>query len=174
MEERPRVAVPAPVQSYADLERTLRDSTVADALGEITEDRGQVIVRYAPERRLEVLAVLKAMGFTLYSFCAPVDWPDQDRIEILDHVYSVERRQRVTAKCDLPRNSPRVDSATGVYAGADWHEREAHEMMGVFFAGHPRLRRLLLPDWFEGFPLRKDFELAARVEKPWPGESFSG
>ena len=57
----------------------------------------------------------------------------------------------------------------GVYAGANWHEREAWEMFGIRFAGHPDLRHLYLPSDFEGHPLRKDFPLLARMVKPWPG-----
>ena len=56
-----------------------------------------------------------------------------------------------------------------MYAGANWHERETHEMFGIEFAGHPDLRNMYLPTEFEGFPLRKDFPLLARMVKPWPG-----
>ena len=62
----------------------------------------------------------------------------------------------------------------GVYAGAGWHERETHEMFGIDFAGHEPLDTLLLPDGFEGHPLRKDFVLASRVAKPWPGAKEPG
>jgi NADH-quinone oxidoreductase subunit C len=154
------------------------ESDVRAVLGEkIVEaeiNRGQLIVRVAPEGRPEALAVLKTLGFTYYSFCCGVDWPDEDRIEILDHVFSIGRNAQVTLKCSVPRSEPRVPSAIGVYKGADWHERETWELFGVVFVGHPRLRRLLLPDWQEGFPMRKDYVLRARVEKPWPGEFFSG
>jgi NADH-quinone oxidoreductase subunit C len=65
-------------------------------------------------------------------------------------------------------------TATGVYRGAAWHERETHEMFGVVFDGHPGLDPLLLPDGFDGVPLRKDFVLAARREKDWPGAKEPG
>ena len=61
-----------------------------------------------------------------------------------------------------------------MYAGAGWHERETHEMFGIDFAGHRDLDPLLLPDGFEGHPLRKDFVLASRVAKPWPGAKEPG
>lgn len=121
-----------------------------------------------------MLAVLKGMGFTFYVFCAAVDWPDESRFEVLDHVFSPDDDLWVTIRCDVPRGNPRIATGTGIYGGADWHERETAEMFGIVFQGHPRLARLLLPDWFEGYPLRKDFELAPRVEKPWPGASFEG
>jgi NADH-quinone oxidoreductase subunit C len=141
---------------------------------EAIQNRGQLIIRVASEHRPEALAVLKSLSFTYYSFCCAVDWPEEDRIEILDSVHSIDRNVRVTLKCDVPRSEPRVPTATTVYGGADWHERETWELFGVIFTGHPRLRRLLLPDWQEGFPMRKDYVLRARVEKPWPGEFFSG
>ena len=69
---------------------------------------------------------------------------------------------------------PRLATATGVYRGAAWHERETHEMFGVVFDGHPGLGPLLLPDGFDGVPLRKDFVLAARRAKEWPGAKEPG
>jgi NADH-quinone oxidoreductase subunit C len=75
----------------------------------------------------------------------------------------------VTVKADVPDDTMTVDSVADVYAGANWHEREAHEMFGIVFAGHPDLRNMYLPVDFEGHPLRKDFPLLARMVKPWPG-----
>ena len=67
------------------------------------------------------------------------------------------------------RHAPHAESWVSVYPGADWHEREAWEMYGIVFDGHPSLRHLYLPSEFEGHPLRKDFPLLAREVKPWPG-----
>jgi len=72
-------------------------------------------------------------------------------------------------KADVPDDNPVIDTWIPVYAGADWHEREAWEMFGVVFNGHPDLRHIYLPSEFEGHPLRKDFPLLARRVKPWPG-----
>ncbi|MEV4611641.1 NADH-quinone oxidoreductase subunit C [Kitasatospora sp. NPDC049258] len=74
----------------------------------------------------------------------------------------------------IPRDKAVLPTAVQVYAGAGWHERETHEMFGIDFAGHPHLITLLLPDGFEGHPLRKDFVLAARVAKAWPGAKEPG
>ncbi len=74
----------------------------------------------------------------------------------------------------VPRESPRLASLTELYAGANWHERETFEMFGIEFDGHPNLIPLLLPDGFEGNPLRKEFVLASRVAKPWPGAKEPG
>ena len=163
----------APDAVLQDLENELRVQ-LGDALIEAKEDRGQLIFRVPSERRPEVLGILKALGYSFYSFCFAVDWPDDNRFEVVDHVFSPQDRTRVSVKCDVPRDNPRVPTAIKVYAGADWHERETWELFGIVFIGHPRLRRLLLPDWQEGFPMRKDYVLRARVEKPWPGEFFSG
>ena len=93
---------------------------------------------------------------------------------IVAHVYSVADRLRLLLRTRVPREEPRLASLVGVYAGAAWHERETYEMFGVVFEGHPDLRPLLLPDGFEGHPLRKDFVLAARVAKAWPGATEPG
>jgi NADH-quinone oxidoreductase subunit C len=94
--------------------------------------------------------------------------------DVVLSVYSATRRHRALLRTRVPRDSPRLDSLTGVFAGADWHERETYEMFGIDFAGHPGLVPLLLPPGFEGHPLRKDFVLAARVAKAWPGEKEPG
>lgn len=90
------------------------------------------------------------------------------RFQAFARVHSIAEGVGVTVKADID-DSMTIDTWTGVYAGADWHERESWEMFGVTFAGHPRLRHLYLPSEFEGHPLRKDFPLLARVVKPWPG-----
>jgi NADH-quinone oxidoreductase subunit C len=75
----------------------------------------------------------------------------------------------LTLKVDVPDDTLTVPTWMFTYAGADWHERETNEMFGIVFAGHPDLRHIYLPTEFEGYPLRKDFPLLARVVKPWPG-----
>lgn len=89
--------------------------------------------------------------------------------QILAHASSPMRGVAVTLKTELPEDSPTIDSISGVFAGANWHERECHEMFGIEFDGHPDLSKLYLPDEFEGHPLRKSFLLGAREIKPWPG-----
>ncbi|MEE1735686.1 NADH-quinone oxidoreductase subunit C [Streptomyces sp. BE147] len=82
--------------------------------------------------------------------------------------------RRLLIRTTVPHEAPVLPSAIGVYAGAEWHERETHEMFGIGFEGHPHLVPLLLPEGFEGHPLRKDFVLAARVAKAWPGAKEPG
>lgn len=91
------------------------------------------------------------------------------RFQVLARVFSTTAKVGVTLKADLDEADPRLGSWVGVYRGADWHEREAWEMYGFSFDGHPGLRHMYLPGEFEGHPLRKDFPLLAREVKPWPG-----
>ena len=91
------------------------------------------------------------------------------RFQVFARLYDVERKFGITIKADLDDDAPCVETIVPVFRGADWHERETWEMFGFDFIGHPNLRHLYLPSGFEGFPLRKDFPLLARVVKPWPG-----
>ena len=165
--------MPASSQTLDNISAELK-ARLGEAALEISENHGLLIVRVPAEARPEALATLKTFGCAYYSFCCGVDWPEQDKMEVFDHVEDLVRNVHVTVKCEVPRSNPRVPTATSVYGGADWHEREAWELFGIVFVGHPGLRRLLLADWQEGFPMRKDEVLRARVEKPWPGEFFSG
>ena len=91
------------------------------------------------------------------------------RFQVFARLYNVTTHVGITLKADLDDDDPRIESLVPLYRGADWHEREAWEMYGFTFDGHPRLRHLYLPGEFEGHPLRKDFPLLARLVKPWPG-----
>ena len=91
------------------------------------------------------------------------------RFQVFARLYSTRTHIGVTLKADLDPERPTAPSITSVYRGADWHEREAWEMYGFDFEGHPGLRHLYLPGEFEGNPLRKDFPMLAREVKPWPG-----
>jgi NADH-quinone oxidoreductase subunit C len=94
----------------------------------------------------------------------------EGRYQLFALVESTRRKSwRVILKTDLPDADLHADSWVAVYPGADWHEREAWEMYGFVFDGHPSLRHLYLPSEFEGHPLRKDYPLLAREVKPWPG-----
>jgi len=162
---------PAETSPLAPLAAELR-ARLGDTILELSENWGHLIVRVPPSERPETLAVLKTLGFDFYDFGCGVDWPDESELEVFDNVFATKTLQRVTVKCRVPRDAPKVPTATGVYRGSDWHEREAWELFGIVFVGHPGLRRLLLADWQEGYPMRKDEILRARVEKPWPGEFF--
>lgn len=95
--------------------------------------------------------------------------PQGNLFQVLAHASSPMRGVSVTLKTELPEESPKIASIAEVFAGANWHERECHEMFGIEFDGHPDLSRLYLPEDFEGHPLLKSFPLGAREIKPWPG-----
>ncbi len=91
------------------------------------------------------------------------------RFQLLARVSDVASGRSLIAKADLPTDDLRAPSWVPTFPGADWHEREAWEMFGIDFDGHPGLRHIYLPGEFEGHPLRKDYPLLARRVKPWPG-----
>jgi NADH-quinone oxidoreductase subunit C len=106
--------------------------------------------------------------------CDFFDWlgavdEQESGFTVVTHVWSTTARHGLLVRTRVSRSTPALATLVDVYPGAAWHEREAHEMFGIDFSGHPDLVALLLPDGFEGHPLRKDFVLAARVVKPWPG-----
>ncbi|WP_328990799.1 NADH-quinone oxidoreductase subunit C [Kribbella sp. NBC_01245] len=116
------------------------------------------------------------VGLTFFDFLTASD-ELADGFRIVTHLadfWGGLHVEHVLLRTLIPRTTPRLASLTGVYAGADWHERETFEMFGIDFEGHPNLIPLLLPDGFEGNPLRKEFILASRVAKPWPGAKEPG
>ncbi|MFE3773593.1 NADH-quinone oxidoreductase subunit C [Streptomyces sp. NPDC059122] len=116
------------------------------------------------------------LGCTYFDWLSAVDEPGTG-FRVCAHLADVARPgtvRRLIVRTTVPHDAPVLPTAVGVFAGAGWHERETHEMFGVDFTGHPHLVPLLLPDTFEGHPLRKDFVLAARVAKAWPGAKEPG
>ncbi len=91
------------------------------------------------------------------------------RFQVFARVVNVQAHHDVVLKCDVPDDTLTVPTWSRIYAGANWHEREAWEMFGITFVGHPNLIHIYLPGGFEGHPLRKDYPLLSRMVKPWPG-----
>ena len=104
-------------------------------------------------------AVLRALkekeGFDRLGNLTAVDW--KDRIEMVYHLYNMEENVKLEVKVSLEREAPVIESATALYAGAEFEEREVYDLMGVNFLHHPDLRRILMPDDYPAHPLRKDF-----------------
>jgi NADH-quinone oxidoreductase subunit C len=127
---------------------------VTQALGETT-----IVVRPENLRRIcEFLATDPAHRFAFLSDITPVDnFPIEPRFDLNYHLLSIERRERLRLKVRLPGHDPRVPSVTSVWPAANWHERESFDLMGIRFEGHPDLSRILMPDDWEGHPLRKDY-----------------
>ncbi|MFE3827268.1 NADH-quinone oxidoreductase subunit C [Streptomyces sp. NPDC059092] len=115
------------------------------------------------------------LGCTYFDWLSAVDEPGTG-FRVCAHVAAVGpgKVRRLLVRTTVPHDAAVLPTAIGVYAGAGWHERETYEMFGVAFTDHPNLVPLLLPEAFEGHPLRKDFVLAARVAKAWPGAKEPG
>ena len=128
-----------------------------------------------PEDWLAAVEALKSDGFDYFDWLGCVDEIGrQDSLRIVLVVRSVgQRAEPRMLSCSLPRDDPRLDTVSGVFAGAAWHEREVAELFGVEFIGGDH-RRLLLNPEFEGTPLRKDEVLAARTGMSWPGAKEPG
>ncbi|WP_214103471.1 NADH-quinone oxidoreductase subunit C [Acrocarpospora catenulata] len=139
----------------------------------LSESFGQPTADVEPGAWADALAAARDEGYTFFDWLTGVDEPP-DAFAVVAHVFDPEAMRHLLIRTRVPREDPRLPSVTGIFRGADWHERETYEMFGVIFEGHPDLRPLLLPDGFEGHPLRKDFVLAARVAKVWPGAKEPG
>lgn len=169
-------------------------ANVVDSLLKPSDD---IWIRVTAESWRSTAETLKSLGFTYFCFLSAIDWlpspfgkseedpsaPAVERDSTIKQGYTGgETRFQVFArlvqpfttlginiKVDVDDAVMAVDSWSSVFAGANWHEREAHEMFGIGFNGHPDLRNMYLPSDFEGHPMRKDFPLLARIVKPWPG-----
>ncbi|HEX8003742.1 MAG TPA: NADH-quinone oxidoreductase subunit C [Mycobacteriales bacterium] len=115
----------------------------------------------------------RGLDLTFFDFMAGVD-EGEEGFSVVTHLYSPIHRHHLLLRTTTPRDTPTVPTISNVFRGANWHEREAWEMFGIVFEGHPNLVKLLLSDEFEGHPLRKEFQLASRVVKPWPGAKEPG
>ena len=123
-------------------------------------------------------------GLTFFSWLAGIDWskdvavgdtveePDEldERFEVMCRLSSIENANGAQFIADVPKDDAVIDSITELFGGAEWHERETHDMFGIDFAGNPNLSPIYLPEGFIGHPLLKSYPLLAREVKPWPGD----
>lgn len=138
-----------------------------DALEESHSFRGDDTARVKPESWLRIAAFLRDdVGFDQWIDLTATDylgWEDGlPRYEVVCHLRRMKDGARIRLKTRLPENDPRIDSLCDIYKGANWMERECHEMYGIVFTGHPDLRPLLLYPEFKGYPLRKDYPIDLR------------
>lgn len=126
------------------------------------------------QRWVEAATVARdQLGCDFFDWLCGVD-QEADGFAVVLHVWSTTQKFGLLLRTTVGRDEPVVDTITEVYPGASWPERETSEMFGIDFAGHPNLVPLLLSNEFEGHPLRKDFVLASRVVKAWPGAKEPG
>ena len=151
---------------------------VADVLSGIEIEpviaHGELSINVGIEQIIEVLTRLRdSMQTRFVSFIdiSGADYPERDkRFDVVYHLLSPTLNQRLRVRVQTDEQTP-VPSATAVYPGADWFEREAYDLYGILFSGHPDLRRLLTDYGFEGHPLRKDFPLTGFVEVRYDDEA---
>jgi NADH-quinone oxidoreductase subunit C len=131
------------------------------ALQDVKFDRDEMTIYVERSAIREACALLKedpACPFNFLSDVTCVDWlPNEPRFEVIYHLLSIPKKERVRLKVRLESASPAVESVTSVWPGANYFEREIYDLFGVRFTGHPYLRRILMPEEWEGHPLRKDY-----------------
>ncbi|MCC7386783.1 MAG: NADH-quinone oxidoreductase subunit C [Deltaproteobacteria bacterium] len=139
-------------------------------------DHGDETAVLRPGKLVEVMTFLKhdpVVRFEMLTDLTGVDLLglEEPRFQVVYHLYSLSKRHRLRIKVPLPESDPVVPSVVGVWKSANWMEREAWDLYGIRFEGHPDLRRILMYPEFEGHPLRKDYPMEKRqpIVPPWPG-----
>ncbi len=140
---------------------------------DVTQFRDQVSVSVKREKIIDICRYLHDETDIHMDYLADlcgVDYPDRrHRFEVVYNLYSIKYNHRLIIKALIPENGPSVDSVVPIWSGANWHEREACDMYGIIFNGHPDLRRILMPEDWEGYPLRKDYPLKGPKDREYKG-----
>ncbi len=161
--ERPRHhPAPAQVQSALNEKGKALTALLEDALKEFKPQMGaildEVVVTVQPQQVVDVCRKLRDDSKTAVDLLLCLSVVDyEDRFEVVYHTYSISKNHRFVIKASVPYEDPRLPSVISVWPGADWYEREGHELFGVVFDGHPSLTPLLLYEEFEGYPGRKSY-----------------
>ena len=137
-------------------------SKFGDALLEVkAEGVPDPFVKVKQEALSEVSRFLRTDGDLSFDFLMCLSGVDlgKNTLGVVYNLYSMTKRHKITVKVELPAEKPEVHSVVGFWPSALWHEREAYDLVGVVFSGHPDLRRILLPEDYPGHPLRKDFKV---------------
>jgi len=121
----------------------------------------ETTIEVAPENIVTAMGRLKYdLKFERLTSIAGVDrFPAEPRFEVVYHLQSIAGKQRIRIKARVPGDNPEIKSVTSVYRAADWYERETFDLFGVKFLNHPELTRIMMPDDWEGYPLRKDYPI---------------
>ena len=145
------------------LPESIRDNSTAAALADLATagkvEFGELTVEVAPSNILEALRRAKTnLGLNRLSTVTGVDrYPVEPRYEVVYHLQSITSKQRLRLKARVSGDNPEIESACPIYRAANWYEREVFDFFGIRFLNHPDLKRIMLPEDFEGYPLRKDF-----------------
>ena len=136
------------------------------AIEEVISFRDEYTIRVKRENLMEVAKYLKEnpeCSFNFLSDLCGIDYPKgEHHFEVVYHLYSIEHKHRLRMKVSLLASDLTIPSVSSVWRTANWHERECYDMLGINFSDHPDLRRILTPDGFKDYPLRKDFPLRGR------------
>lgn len=153
----PRPAAPPPKKTETTEVKALT-TKFPGTLTHLEDTEPSIPTVLAPrEQLLDVLRFLQAdQGFEHLALITGVDY--KEHIEVIYNLWSYSKNLPFEVKVRVPRNDAKVPSVTGLWVGANWHEREEFDLMGIVFEGHPDLRRILLPPGWKGHPLRKDYE----------------
>jgi NADH-quinone oxidoreductase subunit C len=160
--------------SAKDIALKLREK-FGELVTESSEFRGEItVVVNDAERIADVCAFAKTeLGFNYLVDLSPVDnYGDDPRFTVVYELYGYGHREHLRLKTSVSEEKSELPTVTSVWRTADWHEREAYDMMGVRFRGHPDLRRILMWEGYPYFPLRKDFPLAGKTSE-MPDTAFS-
>lgn len=137
--------------------------TLKDAVLDVVEFRGETTIVVKPEAIVDVMRFFRDTEGLEYIFLSDITavdhFPQEPRFALNYHLLSMLYIRRLRVKVYLNGDDPRIESVTSVFVSADWEEREAYDMMGIYFENHPSLRRVLMPEDWEGHPQRKDYPL---------------
>jgi NADH-quinone oxidoreductase subunit C len=138
---------------------------------DVTEFLGESTVTVKKEDIVAICAFAKKeLGYNLLSDVCGVDYLGRaPRFMVVYHLFNISTKERLRLKAPVEEKDPRIDTVSGVWATANWHERECWDLMGIVFNDHPDLRRILMPDDWEGHPLRKDYPLQGPDREPYQG-----
>jgi NADH-quinone oxidoreductase subunit C len=121
-------------------------------------DRGELTLTIAAEAICAAAEAVKAAGYNFFEDVTAVDWfPSSPRFQLSYHILSHSYKERIRLRVLVDGASPAVDSITSIWPAANYYEREVFDLFGIRFEGHPNLRRIMMPDDWEGYPLRKDY-----------------
>ncbi len=123
-------------------------------------DRGRAELQIDPAKNIEVLQWLKGRGYEFLASLHGVDYyPHEPRLGVVYELLDMQTVDRISVNARVSTTAPQIDSAVQIWPSANADEREVYDMFGVIFAGHPDLRRILMPEDYEGFPQRRDFPI---------------
>ncbi|MGH1285803.1 NADH-quinone oxidoreductase subunit C [Bacillus toyonensis] len=162
-EEEPKQEEPSVNQPYLNqyvevIKGKIGEGTLVDSyINKLSKDVPTLVVE--PSKYYEVMELLRFHEGLAFDYMSELHATDfVTHMEVYVHLFSYGKKQSVAVKVKLDREAPQVESVTALWKGADWPEREAYDLLGIVFKGHPNLSRILMPDDWVGYPLRKDYE----------------